>query len=111
LRSEEAIVRKPVAALLVLSGGILIGGCKGQAPSSQKSAAAAAPASTVGPATTATAPIESRPLEDTQATTAVMGDMAAEPLPPELAEHIPNFVIRLSRLWPPGQVLRVCFFD
>jgi hypothetical protein len=37
--------------------------------------------------------------------------MVTEPLPPELAEHIPNFVLRLRNLWTPGQVLQVCFFD
>ena len=99
-----------VPALVVLSA-ILMLACSGQTPSPGDEAAAAVSASAAVANTPAAEAIESRPMEDQQGTTAVIGDMVTESLPPEIAEHVPNFVIRLRSLWTPGQVLRVCFFD
>jgi len=107
-------VRTSVASLLVLSAGILIGACSGEAPARRDTTPAAAPprgAAAIAPAERPATPIESGTLEDADGAAAVIADTIAEPLPPELAEHVPNFVIRLSRLWTPGQALRVCFFQ
>lgn len=91
-------------AVLVLAAAALTGACNQpeQRPAENLPAAAAPDL--------ASPPVALRTLEDPYGETAVVGDMATEPLPPELAEHIPNFVIRLRNLWTPGQVVQVCFF-
>jgi len=107
-------VRNQVIAVLVLSAAILVDACRGQAPPPAGKSEAPVAASTPPPAEpaalSATA-AEPRALEDPQGTTSVLGDMVTQPVPPELAEHIPNFVIRLRSMWTPGQILRVCFLN
>jgi hypothetical protein len=93
-----------LSAILVIATTALSGACR---QPEQRPANAAPTTAQASPAGTVISP---RILEDSQGTVAAVGDMVTETLPPELAEHIPNFVIRLKSLWTPGQTVQVCFF-
>jgi hypothetical protein len=92
-------------SVLILLAAVLAPACNrpGDVTPAEKPAAASPPA------TTATSPVSLRVLEDPAGAAVARGDMVAAAVPPEIAEFVPNFVIRLKARWTPGQTLRICF--
>jgi hypothetical protein len=98
-------------SILVLLAAMLAPACNrpGDVNPAGKPAGVPPPAAALPPTTTDTPPVSLRVLEDPAGAVVARGDMVAAAVPPEIAEFVPNFVIRLKARWTPGQTLQVCF--